>query len=275
MNWHSVFIWLKSIPDVIWSGLIASVLTLSGVLISNLSNTRRLRDQQQHESKEKSKERLTSARRDVYLVAASEFSAAMGHLGTIPQLDPRKDNLTAPLQAFNATAARVQLIADSSTANLASHTGQRLAELYFRLIAKAQPMFDLQIDAEMHADLYDAAQAELDRLLKQQRTLVESPGFDQSVFEALNRSLAFYQQQSLDHLTARSNALEQRFELQKAYMSELLPETMPLVEAQIPLAAALRRELELPTDQSELKARSKAGIQFMQSLLEKFIGSMK
>ena len=43
---------LKSIPDVIWSAFLASILTLSGVLISNRSNTTRLRLQLEHDRSE-------------------------------------------------------------------------------------------------------------------------------------------------------------------------------------------------------------------------------
>jgi len=48
----SLIEFLKSIPDVIWSGLIASALTLGGVLISNRSNTVRLKLQFEHETKD-------------------------------------------------------------------------------------------------------------------------------------------------------------------------------------------------------------------------------
>ena len=54
---------LSSIPAVVWSGLIASFLTLGGVLISNRSNTNRLLLQLQHDATEKTKERTAALRR--------------------------------------------------------------------------------------------------------------------------------------------------------------------------------------------------------------------
>jgi len=111
---------LKSIPDVIWSGLIASMLTLGGVLISNGSNTNRLKLQLQHDANEKTKERTATLRREVYLRAAEELVKANAHLATLPQLDLSKTNLGDGLQGFFSATARLQLIAEPKTALLVS-----------------------------------------------------------------------------------------------------------------------------------------------------------
>jgi hypothetical protein len=79
---------LARVPDVIWSGLIASVVTLSGVMISNRSNTKRLIRQLAHDSQEKHKERFASMRRDVYLKAAEELAKVSSFFGRLPQIDP-------------------------------------------------------------------------------------------------------------------------------------------------------------------------------------------
>src|SRR4051794_30236818 len=90
----------QSVPDVIWSALIASLLTLSGVLVSNWSNTNRLKLQLQHDAHEKSKERVSTLRRDVYLRVAEELVRANAHLGSLPQLDLVKTNFAAGLLDF-------------------------------------------------------------------------------------------------------------------------------------------------------------------------------
>ena len=72
---------VQTIPDVIWSGLIASVLTLGGVLISNRSNSSRLKLQLRHDAEQKTTERTASLRRDVYLEAAEQLTKANAYLG--------------------------------------------------------------------------------------------------------------------------------------------------------------------------------------------------
>src|SRR5262245_53109824 len=76
----SVLDLLKFIPDVVWSGIIASLLTLSGVLISNKSNTARLRMQLNHDAEQKERDRKATIRREVYIRAAEELVKANTHL---------------------------------------------------------------------------------------------------------------------------------------------------------------------------------------------------
>ncbi len=69
------------------------MVTVGGVLISNGSNTKRLKLQLQHDANEKTKERTAALRREVYLRAVEELVKANAHLATLPQLDLSKTNL--------------------------------------------------------------------------------------------------------------------------------------------------------------------------------------
>lgn len=73
---------LKSVPDVIWSGLLASFLTLGGVLLSNRGYTQRLRLQLDHDAAEKTKERTAILRRETYLRAAEELVRVNAYLAS-------------------------------------------------------------------------------------------------------------------------------------------------------------------------------------------------
>ena len=65
-----VFDFIESVPDVVWAAVIASIITLSGVIAANISNTNRLKLQLGHDSREKEKDRKMTLRREVYLQAA-------------------------------------------------------------------------------------------------------------------------------------------------------------------------------------------------------------
>ena len=54
---HYIITVLSLIPDVIWAAIIASVITLSGVALSNRANRKCLLMQLNHAAKEKDKER--------------------------------------------------------------------------------------------------------------------------------------------------------------------------------------------------------------------------
>ena len=48
---------IKLVPNVIWAAIIASLLTLIGVVLTNIDNNRRLIKQLEHEGAQRDKER--------------------------------------------------------------------------------------------------------------------------------------------------------------------------------------------------------------------------
>src|SRR3546814_7020246 len=85
---------LKEVPDVVWSAVIASVITLAGVMLSNWSNTQRLMRQLAHDAHEKEKERSSAMRRDVYLKATEEMAKVGSYFGS------RSEEHTSELQSL-------------------------------------------------------------------------------------------------------------------------------------------------------------------------------
>src|SRR3546814_17485477 len=110
---------LTQIPNVVWAALLASGLTLLGVMLSNWSNTKRLIKQLSHDSNEKERDRINALRKDVYLRAAEEAAKVSSYLGKIPQLDQSKENIADGLSEFFGVAAKLQLVSQPETSNLA------------------------------------------------------------------------------------------------------------------------------------------------------------
>lgn len=273
-DWTPIFQWIESVPNVIWSGVIASVITLIGVLVSNRGNTKRLHQQHEHEAQQKTKERITNIRREVYMAAVSDMSAAMAHLGTIPNLDPRKDNLTAPLVTLNTTAGKCQLISEQNTSRLFGDVMKQINQLTMRMVVKAQPMFDEKLEAEYQQTLRDAAKERFDAIIADQKRLLEPGNFDEQRLNFLSAHRDKAAEEIQSHGKLMMEALDRRLALQKEFTRDILLESEPIVLAQIPLIAALRSELELQTDIRELTARMTGGLKDMQETYRQTIDSM-
>lgn len=71
--------YFKGVPDVIWSGVIGALVALAGVMLSNKGNSKRLNSQLQHDATEKTKERINTLRREVYLQAVECIEATSVH----------------------------------------------------------------------------------------------------------------------------------------------------------------------------------------------------
>lgn len=135
-----------SIPTIVWSGIVASFISLAGVVLSNRSSLKRLKEQLRHDSEEKHRDRISQLRRDVYLRLATQMTYAGGHLGSLASKDPTTEDLGGPLQDAMAELAKAQLVGSRETAALAAEMAAAYGEALFNLMAAAKPLHDLKID---------------------------------------------------------------------------------------------------------------------------------
>lgn len=245
---NQIIFFFHSVPDVIWSGVIASILTLGGVLVSNRSNTKRLRIQLQHDAAEKSKERTATLRRDVYLQAVEELTKANNHLATLPQCDPTKTNLGDGFQGFFGAAAKLQLVAEPKTALLVNELVATYGEVVLRLMAQLSPLHNTRSDISINDDLYNKTQAQVDRVLAEMAKFNEAAQVDDAIFAALRRSFDGYQTQATKYATDRSAAWDKFNSLNVTFVKQLLKEMRAIGEQQIPVLIEIRRDLGLTTE---------------------------
>jgi len=246
---------LKDIPNVIWSGVIASAITLSGVMLSNRSNTKRLLRQLSHDAREKEKERSAEMRRDVYLKASAEMARIGAYFASLPQLHRVKDNLGDGLKDFLSASAKVQLVSEPETARLVGELTTRYGEILLTLIARVQPVHDLKIHIDIANDFYERNQADVTRTLSEIKQINESGRPDPVRHAALQRS--FEQAQSLTKECAeeREHFYEQHGAAHKTFNMLLMQEMRTVGQLQVHVTAAIRKELNLETDVMEYEAR--------------------
>lgn len=248
MIMNTLIQFFASVPDVVWSGIIASFLTLSGVLISNWSNTNRLRMQLRHDAAEKSKERTATLRRDVYLLAAEELTKANSHLASLPQSDLAKTNAADGLQGFFAAAAKLQLVAEPKTALLVNQLVANYGELLLRLLARLIPLQEAKTDISLNDDLYNKAQTEVTRVLNEMAKFNEAAQVNASVFGALQRAFDGYQAQANGFADSRTAAWAKFNQLNAEFCRELLVDMRQISEQQIPVLIEIRRDLGLTAE---------------------------
>ena len=244
---------LHSIPDVIWSGIIASILTLGGVLVSNRSNTNRLLLQLKHDAAEKAKERIAALRRDVYLRTVEELVKANGHLANLPQMDVSKMNFGEGLQGFFSSAARLQLVAEPITALLMSKLAARYGELVFDLMTHLLPASKAKSDIQIADDMYSKAQAEGSRILLEMSRLNETGIPDSLTFHALQRSFDFQQSQTSKYASERREAWTRFNGENIAFQRFLLTQLRDISSKQIPVLIEIRRDLGLTGDLRQME----------------------
>lgn len=251
---HDLLCLLRSIPDVVWSGIVASVLTLSGVLLSNRSNTYRLKIQLQHDAAEKAKERTAALRREAYLRTAEELVRLNVHLASLPQIDVTKINAGEGMQGFFISAARLQLVAEPKTALLVNKLAATYAELFFTVMEAIQPVARAKSDIGIANSLYEKSQAEINRLLAEMARQNESGQPNKDIMRVLQQGFDFQQSQSAAFASDRADAWARFNAFNALFQKKLLTEVREIGLMQIPVLVEIRRDLGITGDLSEMEA---------------------
>jgi len=236
---------LKSIPDVIWSGLIASFLTFGGVLIADRNNTARLKLQLAHDAEEKAKERLAVLRRDVYLRTVEELVKANSHLATLPRLDFSKSNIADGLSGFFSASAKLQMVAEAKTALLVNGLSSRYAELTIELIPYVKSVGRAKSDIDITDKFRSAERAEIDRILVEMRKLNESPQPNPESFQVLKQSADFHHEQLRKYSEEQDTAWKAFHASSLTLYRYVLKEFKDISALQIPVMTEIRRDLGL------------------------------
>lgn len=262
---------MAQIPDVVWAALLASGLTLLGVMLSNWGNTRRLVKQLSHDSVEKDKDRINALRKDVYLRAAEEAAKVNSYLGKIPQLDPSRENIGDGLAEFLGVAAKLQLVSQPKTSRLTGELVTRYGEIMLTLLAKATPVHNLNADIRIAGDFYDRNHAEVLRALAEMKHLNESGEKNPHRFEALELSIK-HARDAADHFhSERSKAYAQHAIAMRDYTITLFQEIRSVARLQMQLSAAIRSELNLATDMVEYESRLQENFERMDKAVQQLL----
>ena len=266
---------IATVPDVVWSGVIASVLTLSGVLLSNWSNTNRLKAQLKHDSDEKVRERLGTLRREVYLIAAEESVKANAYLSSLPQADFTKINPGLGMQNFFAAAAKIQLICESKTSVQVSELVSEYGVLLLKTMAKVLPIQSLQTQIAIRDEHYGKAQAEISRILAAMTQFNETAKSDATVFTALKSSVEFQQQQASKFASERQDLYKERNRLHLTFVKELFVDMKVIAERQMEVMVELRRELDAGGDIDTFRQRMNIQWRKMNTQLDVFLKELE
>lgn len=261
----------QSVPDVIWSGIIASVLTLSGVLISNRSNTTRLMTQLTHDREEKAKERTASMRREVYLKTTEELVKLNAFLASLPQQDITKHNLGEGFVGFQSASARLQLVAEPKTTLLAMQLSSTYGELFIELTQHLMTLGKEKSIIKIADDLYIKANNEVQRILSAMIQQNETAKPDQEVFDALQRSFVFSQEHASKFAADRSAGWEAFNKGNLAFIRHLLSRVRDIAPQQMKLTIEIRRDLGLLGDLSEVEVEMQKQVARMEEKVNQFL----
>lgn len=243
----------RIVPDAAWSGIVAALAALGGVLISNASSERRQRQQIEHEERERARDRSNELRRQVYLEAAEQVSRAVSALSELPSKDPTNLASGSVVGGLLAAAAKLQVVAEPGTVVLVNEYMMAFANVLMNVLLRAIPVRTARGEIDVHHSFYQRAEAEVTRILEARGRLLEAPAHDPAEFAALTDSLERAMRAVGEFAEKRRRAWDvfnrANFEFQQA----LLNDTAALNERQLSLSLAIRGDLGLASDEVRLR----------------------
>lgn len=239
---------LASIPDVVWAAMLASLLTLSGVLLANRSSRIRQLTELKHDASQRDREREMALRRDVYLGAAGAISRAQSTLMRLADLNVADQELSAAFSQDSSAMAQVQVVGTNKTVQAMSAFSQELGAAFLELTLKRLPLLGRKNQIELLGKFIDKSNTEQERLINAMRQMNLEGNTDQKTWRVVNDSFKLEQQNNAKIIEERQLLTEQQQRDILEFL-ELSVDRFCTVSRLIPSATfAVREELDLPLD---------------------------
>jgi hypothetical protein len=229
----------------IGGALIAVVAGFLTAWMTNRHGRKLLARQLEADSRERQRERQVNLRRDVYLPAADAVVSASAVMGKLAGGDPEASQQSiAALQAFGATITRVQMVATPETVRHAAEYHRAVLATMNFLQRQNHALTLLRSDIDLAHDSRESHFAERARFVEMMKAYNIEEKRDPARFERMQQHAAFAEELRAE---AHSAWLRGVHAFETARVETIRGFIDPLTELarlQVPLLAAIRRELE-------------------------------
>lgn len=190
-----MFEFIRLIPDVVWAAMLASLLTLMGVILSNRNSRVQTFAQLKHDSAQRDREREMALRQDVYLRAAEAVSKGQNILGRLANLNLSNEEVGGEFSQISAALAKIQVVGTNETFQAVSAFSRELASAYLELLLKRDQLMERKNSIDALSRLLERSRAEQDRCGNLMKQLNIDGNRDQRVWDFVSANFESEQQQ--------------------------------------------------------------------------------
>jgi len=255
--------------DTIGAAVFGSVLTLAGALVTNLFNHWRFERQLQFDKEQKSIERMTKLRTDVYLEAAMRSGQMGGYIVRVQsQLPSNELGTHDDYDAFIQSISKLSVVAEPETAFQANETLNAFSSTFATALAASLQLATLGkevvIAAERSAKAtegWNGASAEMTAAViavtAEMTAANKAGGFPAALKAGAQLKVALANQRSArKRLKSASSKhiqlIAEHTKLQKECRSVVSKQLLATHEPTVALLAKIRKDLGLPTQNARL-----------------------
>lgn len=260
---------LESIPPALYGVMIGSLLTVIGVTLTNISNTKRLRIQHEHERNLENKARDLNLRRDVYMQAMEAISAGLVAVSRFSELNASSDELMHSYTDLSPKIGKVTIVGKNETIKAVATFNLELTGAFLRLTATREKIKAVSQRIEFLEKETEAAHQELNNLSDS----MEEENFEKDMKRKQDQIQKEYNaaKKRLENLKAEYDSLENQFmSMQIDLVQECTSEVAKLDELLVPMIGLMRSELELPFNEKYYAKILKSGHEKQKEYLAEF-----
>ena len=245
---EAFFALVKSIPGAVWAAIFASILTLSGVLVTNRANYKRMKEQLLHDAEERDKERKMDLRRQVYLEVAEAITANYTILNRFPDLTVTDSDLSKQFSNSAVSISKVNVIGSDRTIKAVSDLSLAISRKYLELTAKRLPLVQRQQEINMQNRFLTQSAAERDRMIELMKEYNLQGSEDKRLWNVINNNFEF-EKKRCDEFIAKINELRRINSQGQIQLSlECFEASKEISKFFIPAISAVREEMGIPFD---------------------------
>lgn len=211
----------------------------------------------QHAAEQAHQERITKARREVYLEVISEMIKAQTALSLLPAQDAENLDIQPGFNGLITAVSKVSVLGEMATVIMSRELLTTIHQALFRLLTFLVPLHEQKSNVRFHDEKVTEQHAKIDQLATEIQTIVETTG-DPTELARLRRALEYRSADSDRYGAASLAAKLTLLERQKSYEDALLSETYHIRQKTDELVASIRAELSLTTSLEDLHTTSEA-----------------
>jgi len=260
---------------VVWAAVIASLLTLGGVMLTNRGNNKRLISQLEHDAKERENVRLMELRKSVYLESVEAISRNHLIVAQMPNLELSDYEIVQVFEKSSSSISKVNLVGSESTVRAMSKLSSELGAIYMKLSAKRLPLISRKVDIEILDGLIEKSSKERDRAIEMMKEFNIQGADDERLWSVIKRNFEFEAEQLEKYYSDRDSLSA----LNSAEIMQYSRECFGLLKVISPLIgdaiSAVRDEMKLPFDGESFKEIMEEAYGKSEKCLEEFFSEIE
>jgi len=242
---------MLGLPDVVWAGVIASLLTLGGVLLTNRGSNNRNLAQLNHDKDQRNREREMVLRREVYLRATETISEAMSAIVRIADLNVSNEDLGKDISNSTSSINKIHVVGKDSTVYSTAIFSSEMGYIFLKLITDRIPLLVLKEQISTLEGSIEKSTKEREGIIEMMKDFNIKGNADRRLWDVLNENFNFQGKQLDNYFKERLSVQKVIIKGQINLIREIAIHHARLRKLLIPTLIAIREELELPLDKDK------------------------